>query len=132
MRTADAGQLPLASNRSACQCCVRPMTILRFVPVMLALGVAAAAGQESDAKLDRFFKRYLEESFQLRPMQATQLGNHRFDNLLDDLSPSARKGWIEHARKTLRELPKAVDYPKLSRPGQIDYEILEHELSKSI
>src|SRR5437899_5861757 len=74
---------------------MRPMTMRRFVPVMLvALGVAAAAGEESDAKLDRFFKRYLEESFQLRPMQATLLGDHRFDNLLDDLSPSARRGWV--------------------------------------
>jgi len=111
---------------------MRRITILKLIPALfVALGVAAGAA-ESDTKLEQFFKRYLEESFQLQPMQATQLGDHRFDHLLDDVSPAARKGWLEHARKTLGELPKAVDYPKLSRPAQIDYEIFEHELRKSV
>src|SRR6266436_649760 len=39
---------------------------------------------------------------------------------------------MEQRRRTLDELPKAVDYQKLSRPGQIDFEILQHELTKSI
>ncbi|HKS37787.1 MAG TPA: DUF885 domain-containing protein, partial [Verrucomicrobiae bacterium] len=41
-------------------------------------------------------------------------------------------GWLAHARKTLKELPKQVDYAKLSRPGQIDFEMLKHELETQI
>src|SRR2546422_8684893 len=79
--------------------------------------------QNADARLDTFFKEYLEEHFHRQPIEATQLGDHRFDHLLDDVSPKARDGWLAHARQTLKELPKRVDYAKLSRAGQIDFEI---------
>ncbi len=88
--------------------------------------------QEADAKLERFFKQYLDEHFKLQPMQATELGDHRFDALLDDVSKPARDKWLAEARKTLDELPKQVDYKSLSRDGQVDYEILKHHLETEI
>src|SRR5262249_32825830 len=81
------------------------------------------AADEEDAKLTAFFKSYLEEEFKQRPVQATQLGDHRFDHLLDDLSPKARASWTERTLKTLKELPERVAYSRLSRPAQIDFEI---------
>jgi uncharacterized protein (DUF885 family) len=84
--------------------------------------------QSEDAKLESFFKTYLDERFQMRPMAATEMGDHRFDAQLEDLSPAARAQWLEHTRRTLAQLPKAIDYQKLSRPAQIDYEILNHSL----
>src|SRR5262249_58093274 len=65
-------------------------------------------------------------------LEATRLGDHRFDHRLDDISGKARAGWTERTRKTLADLPKAIDYQKLSRPAQIDYEILKHHLTKSL
>lgn len=107
-----------------------------FCPRLLLLTVLALAGssqlpaqaQTEDAKLETFFKHYLNQLFQLRPMSATELGDHRFDAQLEDLRPAARAGWLAQARETLSALPKAVEYQKLSRDGQIDYEILEHSL----
>ena len=64
--------------------------------------------------------------------QATELGDHRFDALLDDVSKPARDKWLAEARKTLDELPKQVDYKSLSRDGQVDYEILKHHLETEI
>ena len=90
---------------------------------------AAAAAQTDDAKLESFFKSFLDEHFQLRPMAATEMGDHRFDAQLEVLTPKARKKWLEHTRRTLSALPKSVDYQKLSRPAQIDYEILQHSLT---
>src|SRR5580765_6905912 len=90
---------------------------------------AAAAAQTEDAKLESFFKTFLDEHFQLRPMAATEMGDHRFDAQLEVLTPKARKKWLEHTRRTLSALPKSVDYQKLSRPAQIDYEILQHSLT---
>jgi uncharacterized protein (DUF885 family) len=104
------------------------MAALYFV----SAGFSSGFAQDADAKLNAFFKQYLEETFKLRPLDATRLGDHRFDNLLDDLSPQARKTWIEHARKTLEELPKQVDYEKLSRDGKIDFEIFQLHLKSSI
>ena len=91
---------------------------------------AKVAAQSENAKLEAFFKSYLDRAFSLRPMQATELGDHRFDAQLEDLTPEARAKWLEHTRATLAELPKRVDYQKLSRAGQIDYEILQHSLQR--
>lgn len=88
--------------------------------------------QEAEANLAAFFQQYLDASFQLRPLDGTRLGDHRYDGQLDDLSASARLRWVEHCRRTLEELPVRVDYQKLGRPGQIDFEILRHELTTSI
>jgi uncharacterized protein (DUF885 family) len=99
---------------------------------LLGCGLSACCGQDADAALTSFFKTYLDEGFAMRPMEATQLGDHRFDHLLDDLSPAARKGWVEHARRTLDNLPKQIDYEKLSPAGKIDYDILRHELTKTL
>ena len=84
-----------------------------------------------DAKLATVFKTYLDQQFELQPMTATELGDHRFDSRLEDLAPAARAKWLELTRQTLAELPKRVDYQTLSRGGQIDYEMFEHHLKRS-
>ncbi len=93
---------------------------------------AVLHAEPSDAKLQEFFQQYLEQHFHQRPLQATELGDHRYDSLLDDISRPARDRWLSHDRETLRALPKRIDYAKLSRAGQIDYEIFQHDLETSI
>lgn len=95
-------------------------------------GSTAAWSQEADATLAAFFKNYLEESFQMRPMDASRLGDHRFDDRLDDISQAARAKWLAHAKTTLTALPQKVAYEKLSRAAQIDFEILQQELVRNI
>ncbi len=90
------------------------------------------AQQSEDAKLEAFFKANLEKQFLQRPLEATRLGDHRFDGLLDDISAKARDGWLTLVQQTLADLPKQVDYRKLSRDGQIDFEILRHRLETHI
>jgi uncharacterized protein (DUF885 family) len=97
---------------------------------MLSTLTCGHASNTEDAKLAAFFQKYLEEEFRQRPLEATRLGDHRFDHLLDDVSPKARAAWIEHYRSTLRQLPEQIDYQKLSRSGQIDFEILKHHLTR--
>jgi len=94
--------------------------------------ITPTISQDADAKLDAFFTAHLEESFKLRPLEATMLGEHRFDHLLDDISPDARKGWLEHYRKQLERLSREVPNHELSRSGQIDFEILRDDLTRRI
>lgn len=68
----------------------------------------------------------------MRPTDATSLGDHRFDHLLDDVSEPARRKWLEHSRAELKDLPKRINYKKLTRAGQIDYEIFADELKRAI
>jgi uncharacterized protein (DUF885 family) len=90
------------------------------------------AADDEDARLAAFFKEYLDQSFPMRPMDATRLGDHRFDHLLDELSPAARAGWKKHWQETLNDLPKRIDYKHLSQGGQIDYEIWKHDLERTL
>ena len=114
-----------------------------FVPISLGAGRLTAAvalatlaltlaAQEADPQLDRFYRSYLENTLRLRPLDATRLGDHRYDGALEDLSPAARRRWTELDRQALRDLPRQVDYRHLSRNAQVDFEILRHELEKSL
>ena len=99
---------------------------------LLTAAAPAFAQQAEDDRLNSFFETYLEEHFRQQPLQATSLGDHRFDDRLDDISPRAREGWLAFARKTLDDLPRQVAYKKLSRDGQIDFEIFRHNLQTEI
>ena len=100
--------------------------------IALALAHPAFAQTNEDETLDAFFKSYLEKHFQQQPLDATALGDHRFDSQLDDISAKARAGWKSLTRETLRQLPREVEFKKLSRDGQIDFQIFKHHLQTQI
>lgn len=89
-------------------------------------------GQTADQRLADFFRTYLDEAFQLRPLDATMLGDHRFDHLLDDISASARQKWLDHWRSQLATLEAQFAKADLSANGRIDFEILRDELKRNI
>ena len=89
--------------------------------ILAASLIRSFAAPAEDQKLVDFFKNYLEERFRLQPLDATRLGDHRFDHLLDDLSPDARRAQREFTKATLKRLTKEIDYKKLSRDVQIDF-----------
>src|SRR4051794_24386620 len=97
---------------------------------MTILSATAAPPAPEDAKLAAFFDRYLEERFRRHPVDATNAGDHRYDDRLDDLSAAARAADVEFSRATLESLPREVEYSKLTRTAQIDFEILRHHLDR--
>src|ERR1041385_7002745 len=102
---------------------------------LLALALMAGTpvvAQPLGSALDPFFQSYLNERFAMHPTEATPLGDHRFDNKMDDLSPAAVKRALEHLRATRANLHKGFDRSKLSPTEQIDFEIFDHELETSI
>jgi uncharacterized protein (DUF885 family) len=112
---------------------MRSLILWAFAVAGLFTGVCGlAADVSADAPLTRFFQGHLDRWFAQRPLDATRLGDHRFDRQLDDLSPEARAGWVALTRTTLDALPRQVAYATLSRAEQIDFEILRHELAKSL
>src|SRR4051812_13954084 len=96
------------SARSRARCLNRLVSVVAAAVAALMSTVSVFAQADEDARLEVFFKSYLEKHFQQQPLDATRLGDHRFDSLLDDISAEARKGWLTFARQTLKQLPKAV------------------------
>lgn len=105
------------------------------LPFALLLPLSApvpAAEEGEDAKLVAFFRDHLKKEFAERPLEATRLGDHSHDHRLDDVSPKARAGWKARYKATLAELPRKVERDKLSRSGQIDFDVLKHHLSREL
>jgi uncharacterized protein (DUF885 family) len=102
------------------------------VILSLLFSPLAKGDEGEDAKLTAFFKQYLEEEFRQRPTAATRLGDHRFDHLLDELSPAARESWKKRHQQARRDLEERIDVRKLSASGKIDFEIFKHYLDMII
>lgn len=108
--------------------------LLSFLSILLATASTRADSttNKEDERLAKFFKEYLETTLKRHPVYATTLGDHRYDNKLDDLSKQARLEDLAFLKETLQQLPKQIDYKKLSTDGRIDFEILKHQLEYQI
>ena len=91
----------------------------------------AAAVSAADAAFTDLSARALEGWFQLSPVSATQIGDHRFDGELDDLSEAGRARGLEFSQGILAEL-QALDVAALSRENQVDAAILRNQLQYDI
>jgi len=80
---------------------------------------AAAAATSIDARFEAFGNRVVDEYLRLDPVSATQLGDHRFDALLTDVSAQGRAARRAFARRTLAELAR-FDRRRLNREHQVD------------
>ena len=104
----------------------------------LAIGVAAvsspsiaapsnAAATNEDARFTAFGERIVDEFLKLDPVSATQLGDHRYDALLPDVSAKGRAARRAFAEQALAQLAK-FDAHKLSREHQVDAILLRDQL----
>lgn len=109
------------------------MGLFFVLAALLLSGLATArAADEGSARLTAFFQQYLDRWFESEPLSATRLGDHRFDDRLDDLSAKAREKRDQLDRSTLRELVEQFDPGSLARDARIDFEIFRHHLESSI
>ena len=100
-----------------------------------APGADTATATADTAKADAAFadlsKRALDGWLQLSPVSATQIGEHRYDGELDDLSATGRQKNLDFSKKILGELD-ALDVATLSRENQVDAAILRNQLQYDI
>jgi uncharacterized protein (DUF885 family) len=103
--------------------------------VMGALGAVAlplgASAQSPEGGANGAFaalsSRWLETMTRLSPISATQLGDHRFDSEIDDVSAAGRASVVDSNRALLADL-KAIDHAALTRVNQIDAVMLANQL----
>ena len=95
----------------------------------------AASQQAGDAAVDATFadlsKRALDTWMQLSPVSATQIGDHRYDSELDDLSAAGQLKTVAAYKALLGELDK-IEVAKLGRENQVDAAILRNQLQPEI
>lgn len=92
---------------------------------------ATAAATAEDARFASFSERFVDEYLRRSPVWATQLGDHRHDARLRDVSAAGQASDRAFAEKTLAEL-RGFDASKLSRANQVDRIVLEDQLRYAI
>ncbi len=100
-----------------------------------ASGTPAAAAPAGDAAVDAAFadlsKRALDTWMQLSPISATQIGDHRYDAEIDDLSAAGQQKMLTAYKGLVADLDR-IDVSKLSRENQVDAAILRNQLQSEV
>ncbi|HEY2071646.1 MAG TPA: DUF885 domain-containing protein [Rhizomicrobium sp.] len=91
----------------------------------------AIAASPADAAFGELSKRWLDGMLKLSPVSATQIGDHRYDHELDDVSPAGRTLQVDFQRNILAALT-VIDRTKLARANQVDAAILSNRLKSEI
>src|SRR5690606_578108 len=113
----------LALSLAACQGQATPPTT--------PAGAAAPAETAQDQAFAALAARFLDEGLALSPVAATQIGDHRFDAGLDDLSAEGRRTSADWTRGMLAAL-EGIDAATLSREHQVDALILRNQLESTL
>ena len=98
---------------------------------LLTIDAAFAAKKAANAPLLKLFETSWQEDLADDPMSATALGDHRYDNLLTDMSVEAiaRRNQLGYTRlAALRKIPKE----KLEKADQLNYDLFERETRSRI
>ena len=100
------------------------------IPLYLIVGWALAFGDQASAasaKADTAFEAlarvFIEDYLRMNPEEATQLGDHRFDDRLSDFSPTSIAAQVELLRRYQTELEK-IDARGLTGANRVDAQIL--------
>ena len=104
--------------------------VLVFCLILTVKAAAVDAKNNSspvDAQFDQLAARYVDESPALSPIAATSLGDHRYDDQLDQVSEAARANERTFCQRYLDDLGR-LDRQQLSRDRQVDYQLLSQHL----
>ncbi len=96
-----------------------------------ATSAAVAQDAKADAAFTALSARALAHWMSVAPVNATFLGEHKFDSEIDDLSAAGRAKALAGSQRLLGELDR-IDTTALSRENQIDALLLRNQLRYDI
>lgn len=93
---------------------------------------SAAQATPDDDRFQKLASDYIEQTLQAHPEQATELGDHRFDDRLTDYSPETRAKELAKAREFREKLKSFGPDAKLSLTNSVDLRILKDNVDYEI
>jgi len=97
---------------------------------MLALLFVAGCAPQA-VQVDRIGEAFWEDRLDRYPTYATQIGDHRNDDRLADMSADAVKDWTGAQRKYLKRLER-IDADKLDAESRLSWSILKRQLEDNL
>ena len=102
------------------------------VGLSLSLSILVAKANPKDDEFEKIAKDYVEGFLSSHPENATELGDHRFDDKLSDYSPDTRNRLLARAKEFREKLKKFNDVSQLSGANQVDVRILRDNIDNEI
>lgn len=100
-------------------------------PRIAAAAAVPAQPPSANAAFEELSARYLAGMSALNPVYATQIGDHRYDSHLPDVSAQGRGARTRFAETFLDEL-QSIHFAALSRANQVDYKLLQNALEYTL
>ncbi len=97
----------------------------------LLLAAAGAWAAPADKTFEKLAADWLSDLPEFSPVAATAIGDHRYDDRLDEVDAAARARRLALYRQYLDAL-NGIDRAKLSRANQVDAGLLRNELESGI
>ena len=109
------------------------MSVLReiVVAVVFLSWISLGLANEMNERFDQLAKDYVDQFPALSPVRATEIGDHRQDSELDDVSEEGRHEERAFNQRFLERLT-AIAWGELSRDRQVDAALLKNHLSYAI
>jgi uncharacterized protein (DUF885 family) len=98
---------------------------------VLLLGFSNLSVADENAQFRQIAQDYIDQMPALSPIGATQIGDHRFDGEMDDVSEASRQRTLAFNQGILKRLER-IDRADLSRDLQVDAALLRHELRRQL
>lgn len=93
--------------------------------------LALSMSQTADRRFEALARSYIEKLLEMEPERATQLGDHRYDNRLNDYSMEGVRRSRAFTQQYLGELAR-IPARRLSRTNSIDYRIMRSRLEYNL
>jgi len=103
-----------------------------FVLFSLAMSLASVRANPQDEQFQQIAHDYIEGYLAANPEDATELGDHRFDDKLTDYSAEARDRELARAKEARQKLEALTDLSQLTGPNKVDLQLLKDQIDYQI
>jgi len=104
---------------------------MRTVLALVLVATSSLAQTPEDEALQRLLADEFDSMMRAWPRWASERGDRRFDDQLEDASAKARLDRLEHSRLRRKSLA-AIDTSKLSERNRANYALLDYELASRL
>lgn len=104
---------------------------LMLIGLFFMNNAMAYAKQTADQKFEALANAYIAELLEMNPERATNLGEHKYDNRLNDYSLEGIKKSRKLTEKYLKQLDE-IPLDKLNKVNNVDARIMRHNLESNL
>jgi uncharacterized protein (DUF885 family) len=94
--------------------------------------VGTPAGRSPDAELNTLVEEYFDSQLELSPMNATAIGDSRFDDRLDESTSPGYREKVFGIERAFLDRVRRIDSSRLSPESRITYEIFVSEREQAL